>query len=193
MRIILGSQSPWRKTILERMGYKFDVLPSYIDEKQIRFEDPVELTLALSIAKAEAVLPKIKNEEGAILITSDQVVVCNGKILEKPADEKEAREFIAMYAKYPAETVTSVVVTNTISGKRVKGTDIAKIWMDPLPQDIIDQYIATKDPFLHAGGFDHEFPLIASYVNHIEGESESVSGLPVKLTEELIRSVNLEL
>ena len=133
-----------------------------------------------------------KNEGGAILITSDQVVVCNGKILEKPNDEKEAREYIEMYAKYPAETVTSVVVINTISGKRVEGTDIAKIWMDPIPKNIIDEYISSKDPFFHAGGFDHEFPLIASYVNHIEGEPESVTGLPVKLTDELIKLVGFE-
>jgi septum formation protein len=187
MKIILGSQSAGRKRILEKMGYEFEVLPSYIDEKQIRFEDPVKLTLALAIAKAEALLPKIKNNEGVILITSDQVVVCNGRILEKPADEKEAREYMDMYAKYPAETVTSVVVINTLSGKRAEGTDIAKVWMDPMPQEIIDAYIATKDPFLHAGGFDQDYPLIASFVNRIEGESESVTGMPKKLTDELIK------
>ena len=187
MKIILGSQSAGRKRILEKMGYEFEVLPSYIDEKQIRFEDPVKLTLALASAKAEALLPKIKNNEGVILITSDQVVVCNGKILEKPADEKEAREYMDMYAKYPAETVTSVVVINTLSGKKVEGTDIAKVWMDPMPQEIIDAYIATKDPFLHAGGFDQDYPLIASFVNRIEGESESVTGMPKKLTDELIK------
>lgn len=189
MKIILGSQSAGRKRILEKMGYEFEVLPSYIDEKQIRFEDPVKLTLALATAKAEALLPKIKNDEGVILITSDQVVVCNGKIIEKPIDEKEAREFMAMYAKYPAETVTSVVVINTLSGKKLQGTDIAKVWIDPLPQEIIDAYIATKDPFLHAGGFDQDYPLIASFVNHIEGESESVTGMPKKLTDELIKLV----
>jgi len=193
MRIILGSQSVGRKRILEKMGYEFEVLPSYIDEKQIRFDDPVKLTLALATAKAEALLPKIKNDEGVILITSDQVVVCNGKILEKPADEKEAREYMDMYARYPAETVTSVVVINTLSGKRAEGTDIAKVWIDPMPQEIIDAYIATKDPFLHAGGFDQDYPIIASFVNRIEGESESVTGMPKKLTDELIKLVSLGL
>ncbi len=187
MKIILGSQSAGRKRILEKMGYEFEVLPSYIDEKQIRFDDPVKLTLALANAKAEALLPKIINPDGVILITSDQVVVCNGKIIEKPIDEKEARMFIDMYKEYPAETVTSVVVINTLSGKRVEGTDIAKVWIDPIPQEIIDAYIATKDPFLHAGGFDQDYPLITSFVNRIKGEPESVMGLPKKLTEELIK------
>jgi septum formation protein len=193
MKIILGSQSAGRKKILERMGYEFEVLPSYIDEKQIRFEDPIKLTLALAGAKAEALLPKINDRDGVILITSDQVVVCNRKILEKPIDEKEAREYMDMYSKYPAETVTSVVVINTLSGKKVEGTDIAKIWIDPMPQEIIDAYINTKDPFLHAGGFDQNHPLIASFVNRIEGESESVTGMPKKLTDELIKLAEMGL
>jgi len=191
MKIILGSQSAWRKKILKKMGYEFEVIPSYIDEKAIRFKDPIKLTLALSIAKAKAVLPKIKSKEGVILITSDQVVVCNNQILEKPIDEKEAKKYFKMYAKYPAETVTSVVVTNTISGKRSEGTDIAKIWMDSVPQNIVEKYIETQDPFLHAGGFDHEHSLIAPYVIRIEGESDSISGLPIELTNRLIKSVGL--
>ena len=188
-KVILGSQSIWRKRILEKMGYEFEVMVAGIDEKQIRFEDPVKLTLALAKAKAEAILPKIKTEDKTVLITSDQVVFCNGKILEKPENEKEARTFFDMYAKYPAETVTSVFVINTFSGKKTSGTDIAKIWLDPMPQNVIDEYIGTNDPFLHAGGFDHEYPIVSPYVNRIDGETESISGLPVKLTDELIKLV----
>jgi septum formation protein len=187
MKIILGSQSHGRKKILGKMGYEFDVMPADIDEKAIRFDDPVKLTLTLANAKADALLPRIK--ESVILITSDQVVVCNGKILEKPSDENEAREYLEMYAKYPAETVTSVAVINTGSGMRADGTDIAKIWLTAIPEGVISQYILTRDPFLHAGAFDHEYPLVAKYVSRIEGEPESITGLPKRLTEELIERV----
>ena len=81
MKIILGSQSAGRKKVLEGMGYEFETMSADIDERAIRLEDPVKLTLALAVAKSEALLPKIKNDEGVILITSDQVVVCNGKII----------------------------------------------------------------------------------------------------------------
>ena len=198
-KIILGSQSSSRKKVLKEMGYVFETMSADIDEKAIRLEDPIKLTLALAIAKAEALLPKIsakggsayggKNKEGVILITSDQVVVCNGKIIEKPVDEKEARLFIDMYKKYPAETVTSVVVINTLSNKRVEGTDIAKTWIDPIPKDVIDKYIETKDPFFVAGGLAIEHSLLTPYINRIEGELESVMGLPKKLTEELMKLV----
>lgn len=94
-----------------------------------------------------------------------------------------------MYAKFPAETVTSVVVVNTANKARVEGTNIAKIWFRPVPEDVIDAYIATNDPFLHAGGFDHEHPILLPYVVRIDGEPESVTGLPRRLTEELIKQV----
>jgi septum formation protein len=135
MKIILGSQSKGRKKILEEMGYEFEVMPSYIDEKMIRFEDPKKLTLALANAKADALIPKISKD--AVLITSDQVAVWRGKIVEKPESEKEVRQFLEGCFKDPAETVTAVVVVNTETNKRFFGTDTVKIWLKPLPESII--------------------------------------------------------
>ena len=162
-------------------------MPADIDEKAIRFDDPVKLTLALANAKADALLSRIK--EPVILITSDQVVVCEGKILEKPESESQVKEYLDMYRVHPAETVTSVTVVNTTSGKRADGTDIAKIWFSAIPDEVIQQYVLTKDPFYNAGAFSHEHPLLAPYVVRIDGESESITGLPRRLTEELINRI----
>ena len=141
----------------------------------------------LANAKSDTILSRIK--ESAILITSEQVVVCNGKILEKPENESEVKEYLKMYEKHPAETVISVTVVNTVSGKRADGTDIAKIWFNAIPNEVIHQYVLTKDPFYNAGAFSHEHLLLAPYVSRIEGESESITGLPRRLTEDLINRV----
>lgn len=180
MKIILGSQSEGRRKILESMGYTFEIMPADINEKAIRFEDPIKLTLAISNAKAGALLEKIK--EPALLITSDQVVVCNGVIREKPVSADESKDFLESYGQYPAETVTSVVVVNTATGERVYGTDIAEIWFNPIPKEVIEAYIETGDPFLHSGGFDREHLILLSYVKKIQGEPDSVTGLPKSLT-----------
>src|SRR3989344_1693992 len=144
MKIILGSQSAGRKRVLEKMGYEFEVMPADINEKTIRFEDPVELTSALANAKADALLLNIPKD--TILITSDQVVVCDGKVREKPENESEAREFLEVYEFLPAETVTSVVALNSTTGKRAGGTDIAKIWFRRFSEDFISKSIARGDP-----------------------------------------------
>lgn len=184
MKLILGSSSEGRNRVLQKMGYEFDILPSDIDEKAIRYEDPELLVLALAKAKAEAIMQRMRHE--AILITSDQVVVCKGIIREKPTTDKEVREFFSDYLKHPAETVTAVQVTNTATGKCVSGVDRAKIWFRPIPKLVLYKYIETGDPLVQAGAFDHEHPLIRSYVDHIEGEGESITGLPVALTKKLL-------
>ncbi len=187
MKIILGSQSKGRKKMLEEMGYQFEVIAANIDEKAIRLEDPKELTLAIAKAKTNALLSQIP--KGAILITSDQVVVWNGKIREKPDDEKEVKEFLEGYNVYPAETVTAVVVTNLATGKRTEGVDIAKVYFNHFSDEDIDELVKEGSVFYLAGAFNVEGQIWESHIKKIEGTRDSVIGLPKDLTERLIHEV----
>ena len=78
MTLILGSKSLGRQTVLKEAGYAFEVVTADIDEKAIRLSDPEKLVLALAHAKADAILKKIAGP--GMLITADQVTVCNGEI-----------------------------------------------------------------------------------------------------------------
>lgn len=187
MKIILGSQSKGRRGVLERMGYKFEIMSSDIDEKSIRHDNPKQLTISLANAKADALIPKIT--EPAILITFDQVVMWNDEIREKPEDEEEAREFLRGYSSHQAKTVTAVVVTNTATGERREGVDVAKIFFSGIPESIIDKLIDGGDIFSCAGGFSIENPILKNYIEKIEGSTDSVIGLPKELTERLIKEV----
>jgi septum formation protein len=186
MHIILGSQSHGRREILSAMGYAFAVMPAHIDERAIRSEDPGVLTLALAHAKADALLPHI--HEPALLITSDQVVVWQGKIREKPAHAEEARAFLRGYAEGPAETVTAVVVTHTATGAHQQGVDRAMVWFRRIPEAVIDQVIVRGDVFAYAGGFSITDPLLEAYIERVDGTAESVIGLPTALTRRLIHA-----
>ena len=187
MKIILGSQSEDRKKIMERWGWDFEVMSADIDEKAIRDRDPKKLTLLLANAKADKIIPKIN--QSSLLITSDQVVLCNGKIREKPETAAQAREYLESYKEYPAQTITSVVVTNTETGQRVEGVDVAKVYIKQIPAKVVDEFIKSGVPFHTAGGFRIEDPILSPYVDHIEGEIDSVMGLPKKLTENLVKKV----
>jgi len=187
MKIILGSQSKGRKKILEEMGYKFEVMSANIDEKIIRFDDPKKLTLALAQAKADALKSRIF--EPALLITSDQVVIWNGKIREKPENEKEAKEFLQGYNISPAKTITAVVVTDISTGKRVEGIDIAKVYFYPFSEKDINEIIKEGEAFHMAGGFTVDGQIWTKHIKKIEGTRDSVIGLSKSLTEKLIRKV----
>jgi septum formation protein len=187
MKIILGSKSPGRKQVLTKMGYDFTVIDPNIDEKCIRNDDPEKLVLKLAYAKAQAILPKIN--EPALLITSDQVVRCNGKILEKPKDKNEAREFLQMYMQHPAETITAVTITNTANKKQASGVDIAKIWFRQIPENMIKQIASQEYVVNCAGGFSLDDLMLKKYITKINGSPESITGLPVELTERLMLEV----
>lgn len=187
MKIVLGSQSQGRKQVLSEMGYDFEVLSAGIDEKAIRFDDAQQLTLALANAKADALLTKL--QQPCVLITSDQVVVCHGQILEKPESPEEARDFLHGYATHPLQTVTAVVVLNTATNQRVQGVDIATVWLKPYPEALIDQMIAEGNVFSWAGGFGIQEAFNQGLVEKMEGAIDSVIGLPKDLTTRLLHQV----
>ncbi|CAA6657616.1 unnamed protein product [Spirodela intermedia] len=181
-KIILGSKSVARRKILADMGYQFTVMTADIDEKGIRRENPAELVSVLAKAKT--------NNEPTLLITSDIVVVHKGIIREKPSSEEEAWEFLKGYSGGHVSTVGSVVITNLKTGVRIEGLDTAEVYFHDIPDEIIAKLIDERVVFNVAGGLLLEHPLQLPFVEAVVGASDSVMGLPMALTEELIhRSV----
>lgn len=188
MKLILGSSSKYRRAVLEKNGYQFEVMSPDIDEKAIRTDNYYQLPLLLARAKGEALIPRISEE--ALVITSDQVVVCNGNLHEKPRDEQEARLFLSRYGLgHPAETVSAIVVTNTKNGKKAEGVDIAKTFYNVIPEEAIDAFVKNGDPYTKAGGFAIQSPILQPYMDRIEGTEDSIMGMPLKLLEELCARV----
>eukprot|EP00911_Craspedida_sp_UC1_P000048 UC1_evm1s39 len=236
LRLVLGSESRWRRGLLERAGYIFEATKADIDEKAVTagFDDRSRadaraLTLAIAHAKADALLARSssgssgssgqredeeeKAKEGggvncdaqvplppttttaaaaaqaqapALLITSDQVVVHAGRIREKPRDADQARKYLASYAHEPACTVTAVIVTNTATGRRVEGVDVAKQWFREIPSEVTEAVLAKGDIFYCAGGFMIDEPLLEPYLGKREGSEDSIIGMPLALLRRLL-------
>lgn len=187
--IILGSSSKWRKDLLEKTGLSFSVMNPRIEEKNIRHSDPKKLTLLIAHAKADALISKI--HQPSLLITVDQVVFCHEEIFEKPSSPEDVNRFYTRYAKYPCQTVTAVVITHTKTKQRVEGVDIATVYMKPIPKKAAKQYIQKGEIFHCAGGFqiEDETGNINPYIDRIEGTIDSVKGMPIKLTQKLLKSI----
>ena len=187
MKIILGSASPRRTQILKEMGYEFEVVKPDIDEKALRDDDPQRLVLALANAKADAVLEQIRNEP-ALIITSDQVVSFENQILEKPDSLQNARSVLKSYGGNPVHTVTSSVVTNSATGERFAGVDVTTIHFKPFSEELLDSIIndVSVDILNRAGSFAIEHPKFAASTIRVDGELESIMGLPKALTQRLL-------
>ncbi|XP_057424674.1 uncharacterized protein LOC130718175 isoform X3 [Lotus japonicus] len=192
-KIILGSSSVARRKILSEMGYQFTLMTADIDEKSIRKETPEELVMALAEAKAEAIIQRLpvddylKDAQPTLLITSDQVVVYEGVVREKPSSKEEARQFLKDYSGRHAATVGSVLVTNLKTGLRKGDSDRVEIYFNEIPDEIIDRLVDEGITLNVAGGLLIEHPLILPFVKEVVGTTDSVMGLPKSLTEKLLK------
>ncbi len=188
MNIILGTSSSSRKAILETMGFAFTIISPDIDERAIRRDNPRELVTAIAQAKMDAVLEKVEGE--AIVICSDQVMVVDGMVREKPTSKEEAYAFIATYATKPQIAISATVVCNTVNGKRLCGIVEVTVTFDPIPAQNIREFVETQQAFKYAGGLAAEHPLFEPYV-HVKGEWEALMGLPKARTLEMIKLVTI--
>lgn len=188
MKIILGSQSRFRAQALKDAGIEVDeMMAPGIDEKAIRYDNPEELVLALAKAKAEAIINKINGP--AILITADQVVLCNGEMREKPVDKAEAMVFLASYVKWPATAVNGLQVTNTTTGKVATGIDRAEIIYKPTLLAKIEEIVDNSFALEAAGALVEENPLMTPHELRRAGEINSFMGMPIELVKRLMMEV----
>lgn len=188
MKIILGSASEGRKKVMQELGLDFEVMPAGIDEKAIRRNTPEELVMAVAHAKADALVARIS--EPALLITSDQVILCDGELREKPRDEREAMEFLRSYAVHPAQAVGAVVVANTETGKRASGIQKSTIYFKPLPDDFIESFVKSGKALKYAGGFPVQDDAWTPYIERIEGGLDAAAGLSKALVQDLIKQIS---
>ena len=111
--IILASASPRRKEILGSMGASFEVMVADTDESCDIIE-PERLTVELARKKGRAVFELLAargEDSGAIVISADTVVACDGKVLGKPSDAEEAREMLTMLSGRTHTVATGIAVT----------------------------------------------------------------------------------
>jgi septum formation protein len=217
--ILLGSASFTRKLILKEMGIPFHKVVRPIDEKALgdRSQDPPDqLVLTLAHAKMDHLVrelqqgkigsdefPPVRGEtstssEEWILLTGDQVVTCQGNILEKPESLEEAKTFVQQYGAHPPSTVGSCVLHHFPSNIRVAGVDTATIYfrstLSTAASDLVDALVDQGEPVMScAGGLMIEHPLVQLHVERIDGTQDSVMGLSKPLVERLIQEMATKL
>lgn len=180
--IILASQSPRRKELLEKCGFPFITEPADIDETLNNALSLEEAIQELAARKAEHIF---KNHEDAIVIGSDTIVTIDGEVLGKPKDEADA---FAMLKKLQGRT-HSVITGIAIFTNEEKWTDVSvsHVTFDKMDDAEIENYIATGECSDKAGAYAIQ-GYGGRYITHIEGDYYSIMGLPLsKVYAQLIK------
>ena len=168
------------------MGFVFEVISPDIAERAIRRDDPRELVSAIAQAKMDTVLEKVHEE--AIVITSDQIMVVDGVVREKPLTKEEAYAFISTFSLKPSVATSCTVVENTATGKREQAVVEVSAIFDPIPEHNVKTFVESGEALRYAGALAAEHPLFRPYV-HVDGEWEALMGLPKARTLEMVRLV----
>lgn len=182
--IILASASPRRKEILESMGARFSIVTADTDES-CDISDPVQLTVELARKKGQAVYEMLKSrgeDGGAIIISADTVVACNGKVLGKPHDKDEAWQMLSLLSEKTHIVATGIAIT--LNGKTYTDCSITEVEVSGIPAREMEKYIDSGDPFDKAGGYGIQGGF-SRWIKGIRGCYFGVVGLPINLLSEL--------
>lgn len=174
MKIILASESPFRRRALQMIGVPHETHPSCIDEKMLRDDDPERLTLKLARAKAEQVA---KQYPEAIIVAGDAVAVKGNTIFEKPRDKEEAARFLEELSGSEFQFVTSLVVLNSQTGRLLSEVETLTIAFRPLIETEIQRYISRHDVLSYAGAFEDD--AVHLFAERIGGSYNIGTALPV--------------
>ena len=187
MDIILASQSPRRRELLERMGVEFRVVTPDIDEHMERELPPDELVRRISAEKARAVAAQTGPD--AIVIAADTVVALDGAVLGKPADELEAFKMLSTLSGCRHQVYTGMTVLR--GEEKYTVSEETTVTFRELSAEEIDRYIATGEPMDKAGAYGIQ-GYGALLVSGIQGDYYNVMGLPVCRLGMLLRQLGVD-
>jgi septum formation protein len=172
--LILASNSPRRKRLLQQIGLPFRSLPSQVDENQAPGEPLVKAVL-LAEKKAKAVYSQSKD---SWILGADTMVVVDGRILGKPRDHEDIHSRLSRLSDKEHEVITGFCVLDP-SGEVAHSEAITTlVKMKRLSKGEINAYVATGEPFGKAGSYAIQ-GVGAFMVESISGSYTNVVGLPV--------------
>ena len=175
MKIILASQSPRRKELLERMGIQdFETISPNVDESAFHGLPPEELVRRLSAEPAAASDGTVG--EDAIVIAADTVVALEGAVLGKPADELDAFKMLSALSGVRHQVYTGVTVCR--GGEKQTAHEVTDVTFRELSEREIEDYISTGEPMDKAGAYGIQ-GYGALLIQGISGDYYNVMGLPV--------------
>jgi septum formation protein len=189
-KIILASQSPRRKQLLEWAEVPFEVIVKSTEEsfpEELPVEDvPVYIARQKAIAVKDSLIEKGNTEiESLVILAADTVVVLDEKIIGKPVDRDDAIEILTSLSGREHRVITGVVIQ---SGNEEKAfSDITSVSFHSLTYEQVTFYIDKYKPYDKAGAYAIQEWIGVVGIKCVSGDFYNVMGLPVsRVVQQLI-------
>lgn len=189
-QIILASESPRRKQLLENSGFSFETFPSKVSEKPNKNLTVNEQILDIARRKARFVYDQLLNTRPKpfLVLAADTMVILNGEPLGKPKDENEAFLFLSQLSGRGHQVCTAVVVVESKNHREISHLETTEVEFHKLEISEIRSYIATGEPLDKAGAYGIQ-GLGSKLVKSFKGSYENVVGLPIDVVKNMLREI----
>lgn len=196
-RLILASQSPRRKDLLDRMGLAgaYDIVPSEYEEILDSGRSPEEVSEELGYGKA---LWVAERNPGAWIVGSDTIVTIEGKQLGKAADANDARAMLKLLAGSTSTVTSSVALVRLSHGANNErviqhyiGSETSTVHFKPYNERAIEAYLATGDWTDKAGAYGIQSGA-HTLIDSIEGNYDTILGLPTHTLATFLEKVGFQ-
>lgn len=187
-QLILASNSPRRRQLLQQMGLSFRVVTARVSETLPAGCDLAAGVMEIARRKARAVA---RREAEGLILGADTLVVLNGEALGKPAGPQEAYDMLTRLQGREHRVITGVALVDAGSGACLLEHEITRVWMRVLTPREIWRYVATGEPLDKAGAYGIQGKG-ALLVERIEGCYFNVVGLPLGKVAGLLERFGLD-
>jgi len=182
MNLILASQSPRRRELLGLFHIPFTVRVADIDETMDPAQAPYDEVARVSLQKALAV----PREDDDVVIAADTIVVCQGQVLGKPADEADAYRMLRLLSGRDHQVMTGMAVLR--GDRQIVRTEVTDIHFRELTDQEIEAYIRTGEPMDKAGSYGIQGGA-ALFAEKLVGDYYNVMGLPVCRLGQILKMI----
>ncbi len=185
LELILASGSEARKQTLERMGLKFTVVPTNVDER-CTHEEPCDYVRDVAKRKLLAA-QKMTSNPDAVILASDTMIYFRGEFIGKPSSKADAHKTLMKLAGKTHEVYTGIMLSH--NDKIVDDIGIATVTMRK-DHYLIEDYLDTNDWEGRAGSYT-AFGKGAPLIQAITEDPGTVSGLPIHLLCAMFRKLDI--
>ena len=182
--LVLASQSPNRRHLLEDCGVRVLARPQDIDE-MCGLTEPAAVVQTLSRQKMDSYLKSALFNPSLPAVAVDTLVCLDGKLLGKPSDDEDSAKMLRLLSGRTHEVLSGLCVYNPASGIVTEVFDTSLVSFHELSDDVIAWYISTGDPAGAAGAYkiqSNGYRLIES----ISGSFSNIIGLPLEKLVQLL-------
>ncbi len=180
--LILASKSPRRRELLTNAAIPFEVRAADIPEVRGPAEPPIDYVRRLAREKAEAV-PRAAHET---VLAADTTVVVDDQVLEKPADDADARRMLLALSGRAHVVITGICLVGP--GGEVVDSESTRVHFVALSNEEIDAYIASGECMDKAGAYAIQ-GIASRFVHRVEGDYSNIVGLPIARVYRHLRTV----